>query len=93
MGTPNETLYSCPMHPEVRQSDPSTCPKCGMGLDLIINTTSEKHAQYTCPMHPEIIKDEPGPCPICGMALEPIHVTNEPEENKELTYINRRFWI
>ena len=93
MGTPNETLYSCPMHPEVRQSDPSTCPKCGMGLDLIINTTSEKHAQYTCPMHPEIIKDEPGPCPICGMALEPMHVTNEPEENKELTDINRRFWI
>ena len=24
--------YSCPMHPEVRQSSPGRCPKCGMTL-------------------------------------------------------------
>jgi hypothetical protein len=24
--------YSCPMHPEVRSSEPGTCPKCGMAL-------------------------------------------------------------
>lgn len=22
--------YSCPMHPEIRQGGPGTCPKCGM---------------------------------------------------------------
>jgi Cu+-exporting ATPase len=27
-----ETVYACPMHPEVRQSGPGTCPKCGMEL-------------------------------------------------------------
>lgn len=27
-----ETVYTCPMHPEVRQSSPGTCPKCGMAL-------------------------------------------------------------
>jgi Cu+-exporting ATPase len=27
-----ETVYTCPMHPEVRQSEPGTCPKCGMEL-------------------------------------------------------------
>src|SRR4030095_4360016 len=25
--------YTCPMHPEVLQWGPSTCPKCGMGLE------------------------------------------------------------
>jgi hypothetical protein len=24
--------YACPMHPEVRQSNPGKCPKCGMDL-------------------------------------------------------------
>jgi hypothetical protein len=26
------TVYTCPMHPEVRQDHPGNCPKCGMGL-------------------------------------------------------------
>lgn len=25
--------YSCPMHPEVRQTTPGSCPKCGMALE------------------------------------------------------------
>jgi P-type Cu+ transporter len=28
----NGTVYACPMHPEVRRSEPGTCPKCGMEL-------------------------------------------------------------
>jgi len=27
------TVYTCPMHPEVRQSAPGKCPKCGMDLE------------------------------------------------------------
>jgi P-type Cu+ transporter len=27
-------VYTCPMHPEVRQTAPGTCPICGMGLEL-----------------------------------------------------------
>ncbi|MEO8314670.1 MAG: copper-translocating P-type ATPase [Pseudomonadota bacterium] len=30
---PAGTLYTCPMHPEVRQDHPGTCPKCGMALE------------------------------------------------------------
>ena len=26
------TTYSCPMHPEVSQEAPGTCPKCNMAL-------------------------------------------------------------
>jgi hypothetical protein len=25
-------LYLCPMHPDVRQTNPGKCPKCGMDL-------------------------------------------------------------
>lgn len=25
-------VYACPMHPEVQQNGPGTCPKCGMAL-------------------------------------------------------------
>jgi hypothetical protein len=26
------TIYTCPMHPEVRMNKPGECPKCGMKL-------------------------------------------------------------
>lgn len=28
-----ETMYTCPMHPEVEQPAPGKCPKCGMNLE------------------------------------------------------------
>ena len=30
---PAATVYTCPMHPEVRQDHPGACPKCGMALE------------------------------------------------------------
>jgi heavy metal translocating P-type ATPase len=30
--SPSETIYTCPMHPEVKQNKPGNCPKCGMDL-------------------------------------------------------------
>ena len=30
------TLYTCPMHPEVRQDHPGNCPKCGMTLEPVM---------------------------------------------------------
>jgi P-type Cu+ transporter len=30
------TIYTCPMHPEVRQGDPGSCPMCGMALEPIL---------------------------------------------------------
>lgn len=27
------TVYTCPMHPEIRQDHPGSCPKCGMALE------------------------------------------------------------
>jgi len=31
--TTDNRIYTCPMHPEVRQIGPGSCPKCGMALE------------------------------------------------------------
>ena len=33
MAKPDSRIYTCPMHPEVRQNGPGSCPKCGMALE------------------------------------------------------------
>jgi Cu+-exporting ATPase len=83
--------YTCPMHPEVRQHDPGSCPKCGMSLEPVTPAPAAK-IEYTCPMHPQIVRSEPGTCPICGMTLEPRTPTPETEGNAELASMRRRFW-
>lgn len=30
---PADTIYTCPMHPEIHQDHPGNCPKCGMALE------------------------------------------------------------
>ena len=30
---PADTIYTCPMHPQIRQDHPGTCPICGMALE------------------------------------------------------------
>jgi Cu+-exporting ATPase len=37
-GAPAGTIYTCPMHPEVRQIGPGPCPKCGMALEPLMPT-------------------------------------------------------
>mgnify|MGYP001403913912 CR=1 FL=1 len=36
-------IYTCPMHPEIRQNKPGSCPKCGMALEPLISDNSENH--------------------------------------------------
>jgi Cu+-exporting ATPase len=33
VATPKGTIYTCPMHPEIRQEGPGTCSICGMALE------------------------------------------------------------
>ena len=82
--------YTCPMHADVRQKEPGSCPKCGMALERLSIAPPSTQVEYTCPMHPQIVRDAPGFCPICGMALEPRTVTGE-EKNEELIDMTRRF--
>jgi Cu+-exporting ATPase len=34
----SETIYTCPMHPEIRQLGPGFCPICGMALEPVTGT-------------------------------------------------------
>ncbi|MEE4378588.1 MAG: heavy metal translocating P-type ATPase [Candidatus Competibacteraceae bacterium] len=90
---PQGTIYTCPMHLEIRQEGPGSCPKCGMALEPEGIPVPATKTEYTCPMHPEIVEDQPGSCPKCGMALEPETITLEDEENPELKDMSRRFWV
>ncbi|MDG1482402.1 MAG: efflux RND transporter periplasmic adaptor subunit [Myxococcota bacterium] len=78
----SDTLWSCPMHPEVLSESRDKCTECGMFLEERSGTPAEREAvygpkgaqpgQYTCPMHPEVVSDEPGRCPDCSMFLEQV---------------------
>jgi P-type Cu+ transporter len=38
----SEVIYTCPMHPEIRQVGPGSCPICGMALEpLVVSTESQ----------------------------------------------------
>ncbi len=86
-------VYTCPMHPEVRQAQAGVCPKCGMALEAVGAPATASRIEYVCPMHPQIVRAAPGTCPLCGMALEPRTVTLEEEENPELRDMSCRFWV
>jgi Cu+-exporting ATPase len=79
--------YVCPMDPEVRETKPGACPRCGMALE-------PETVEYTCPMHPEIVRNGLGNCPICGMALEPrVTAGVHEEDDSELRSMQRRLWV
>lgn len=47
--TPAGTIYSCPMHPEIEQVGPGSCPICGMDLEPIMpqkEESPEEVAEY-----------------------------------------------
>jgi RND family efflux transporter MFP subunit len=68
-------LYMCPMHPEVIESSPGSCPICKMALVEVKQnkpeTTGEREVLYWyAPMDPSYVRDEPGLSPM-GMKLVP----------------------
>lgn len=88
-----QPIYTCPMHPEIRQVGPGICPSCGMALEPLTVEAPVARTEHVCPMHPEVVQAEPGACPICGMALELRVATGEEESDPELVDMTRRFWV
>ena len=74
-----EMVYTCPMHPQIRQDKPGKCPICAMTLvpvaDKSKKTAAMKPAaeegddRYICPMMCTPASTEPGRCPVCAMEL------------------------
>lgn len=38
-------IYTCPMHPEIEQVGPGSCPKCGMALEPMVPTAVEDDSE------------------------------------------------
>ena len=53
---PENGIYVCPMDPEVRESKPGACPKCGMALEPAAPAAPSVKTEYVCPMHPNIVR-------------------------------------
>jgi len=75
-----ETLYTCGMHPNIIESEPGTCPICGMNLTPIknsknnmpINDKDRKIIYWRAPMNPNEVYDSPGKSQM-GMDLVPVY--------------------
>lgn len=39
------TIYTCPMHPEIQQNRPGSCPKCGMALEPLMPSLDEENPE------------------------------------------------
>ncbi|WP_454780454.1 copper-transporting P-type ATPase [Legionella sp. WA2022007384] len=44
-------IYTCPMHPEVRQSGPGNCPICGMALEPEAVSAEQENPEYKSMKH------------------------------------------
>jgi len=80
----NASVYTCPMHPQIRQDEPGDCPICGMKLVPAAAPSGggstrggegaggqEGDDRYICPMMCTPPSSEPGRCPVCAMELVP----------------------
>ena len=55
---------TCPMHPDVLEKQPGSCPICKMSLVPVRLDTS-----WICPIHTTVTSEKAGTCPICGRPL------------------------
>ncbi|MCW8400573.1 copper-translocating P-type ATPase [Legionella sp. PATHC038] len=44
-------IYTCPMHPEIRQSGPGNCPICGMALEPETVSVEQENPEYKSMRH------------------------------------------
>ncbi|SFV60164.1 Lead, cadmium, zinc and mercury transporting ATPase; Copper-translocating P-type ATPase [hydrothermal vent metagenome] len=43
-------IYTCPMHPEIRQKGPGSCPICGMALEPVVTSLKEEENEELADM-------------------------------------------
>lgn len=67
-----ELLYTCPMHADVLEDGPGTCPACKMKLEPV---RIETELWYACPLHAVTLSQTPGMCPLDKRQKMPVVVT------------------
>jgi Cu(I)/Ag(I) efflux system membrane fusion protein len=69
-------VWTCSMHPQIRQPHEGKCPICGMDL-IRVDGVTEAYAsgksgggpKYACSMFCVPPMSKPGKCPVCGMEM------------------------
>ena len=54
-------VQTCPMHPDIVETKPGTCPLCKMNL-----VAARLDAAWMCPLHAAVIENAPGSCRLCA---------------------------
>ncbi|HEY6892727.1 MAG TPA: heavy metal translocating P-type ATPase, partial [Rhodanobacteraceae bacterium] len=67
---PEGTLFTCPMHPEVQQVGPGTCPKCGMALEPMMPSADEDDSELTS-VRRRFLISAAAALPLLGIAMGP----------------------
>jgi hypothetical protein len=62
--------FTCPMHPDIIEDKPGTCPVCRMALVPVRLDTA-----FSCPVHTSVIETEQGTCRICRRRLVQITIS------------------
>lgn len=75
-------IYTCPMHPEVQQSKPGTCPKCGMAL--VRKKPKDKAPAKTNPVKKADKKNTDKPKPLIKKEENKADQPKTPVENPEV---------
>jgi hypothetical protein len=63
-------VQTCPMHPDIVETKPGTCPLCKMNL-----VAARLDAAWMCPLHAAVIESTAGSCRLCGRTLVPVTVS------------------
>lgn len=63
-------VQTCPMHPDIVETKPGTCPLCKMNL-----VAARLDAAWMCPLHAAVIENAPGSCRLCARTLVPVTVS------------------
>jgi hypothetical protein len=61
---------TCPMHPDVVESRPGSCPLCKMSLVPVRLDTA-----HMCPVHTTVMSDSAGTCRLCRRQMMPVTVS------------------
>jgi len=93
--SPEKTLYTCGMHPQIIQDHPGNCPICGMKLEPVHKTTAAETAAsgehkilyYKSTMMPGETSPKPGKDSM-GMDMVPVYANQAAAANSSTITID-----